>query len=102
LFDLSTVSTNKKPHPWLIFTTVLSKYSIKTIKGLLSQDFTIKAYDYIANNNKALLYQIGLDDEAITNFRIINAKLLAQSCMFAIGISLNEVSNHFKSCARCN
>jgi hypothetical protein len=27
LFDLSTVSTNKKPHPWLIFTTVLSKLS---------------------------------------------------------------------------
>jgi hypothetical protein len=40
--------------------------SIKTIKGLLSQDFTIKAYDCITNNNKALLYQMGLDDKAIT------------------------------------
>ncbi|VVH60457.1 hypothetical protein BAZOLSSOX_2794, partial [uncultured Gammaproteobacteria bacterium] len=40
--------------------------SIKTIKGLLSQDFTIKAYDCITNNNKVLLYQMGLDDEAIT------------------------------------
>ncbi|CAC9515167.1 hypothetical protein [uncultured Gammaproteobacteria bacterium] len=38
--------------------------SIKTVKGLLSQDFTIKAFDCIANNNKVLLYQIGLDDEA--------------------------------------
>ncbi|CAB5508472.1 hypothetical protein AZO1586I_2747 [Bathymodiolus thermophilus thioautotrophic gill symbiont] len=40
--------------------------SIKTVKGLLSQDFTIKAFDGIANNNKALLYQMGLDDKAIT------------------------------------
>ncbi len=38
--------------------------SIKTVKGLLSQDFTIEAYDCIANNDKALLHQIGLDDEA--------------------------------------
>ncbi|VVH67302.1 hypothetical protein BSPLISOX_776 [uncultured Gammaproteobacteria bacterium] len=38
---------------------------IDTVKGLLSQDFTIKAYDCIANNDKALLYQMGLDDEAI-------------------------------------
>jgi hypothetical protein len=35
---------------------------IDTVKGLLSQDFTIKAYDCIANNDKALLYQMGLDD----------------------------------------
>ena len=38
--------------------------SIKTVKGLLSQDFTIEAYDCIANNDKVLLHQIGLDDEA--------------------------------------
>ena len=32
----------------------------------LSADFTIKAYDYIANENTAGLYQMGLNDEAIS------------------------------------
>jgi hypothetical protein len=30
-FDSSTVSTNKKPHPWLIFITVLPKLHLKAI-----------------------------------------------------------------------
>ncbi len=38
---------------------------IETVKGLLSQDLAIKTYECIANNDKALLYQMGLDDEAI-------------------------------------
>jgi DNA topoisomerase IB len=32
----------------------------------LSADFTIKAYDYIANENTAGLYQMGLNDEAVS------------------------------------
>lgn len=32
----------------------------------LSADFVIKAYDYIANENTAGLYQMGLNDEAIS------------------------------------
>jgi len=38
---------------------------IETVKGLLGQDFAIKAYACIANSDKSLLYQMGLDDEAI-------------------------------------
>ncbi len=37
----------------------------ETISGLLGQDFAIKAYDSIASNDMSLLYQMGLDDEAI-------------------------------------
>jgi hypothetical protein len=40
---------------------------IDTVKGLLSQDFTIKAYDCIANNDKALLYQMGFSESLTLN-----------------------------------
>jgi hypothetical protein len=33
-FDSSTVSTNKKPHPWLIFVTVLPKLHISDLRLL--------------------------------------------------------------------
>lgn len=35
------------------------------VKSVLSHDFTIIAYDCIANKNNTALYQMGLDDEAI-------------------------------------
>ena len=46
-------------------TTTTSPSTSPMIRAL-SADFTIKAYDYIANENTAGLYQMGLNDEAIS------------------------------------
>lgn len=43
----------------------MSNSALNTIKGVLSHDFTIMAYDCLANKNTAALYQLGLDDGAI-------------------------------------
>lgn len=48
--------------------------TLDVVKNILSYDFTIMAYDCIANKNNAVLYQMGLDDEAIECLKQIEKK----------------------------
>ncbi|AYQ56827.1 hypothetical protein MS2017_1123 [Bathymodiolus thermophilus thioautotrophic gill symbiont] len=70
--------------------------SLQTVKGLISQNFTIIACNCIANNDIARLYQMGLDDKAIACLSKISnkdLKLLTLAFEKALSIQTQVDSN---------